>query len=67
MRDKLESGEARAIRERRRLTQAELAAVVGTTDETVSRWETGDRHPRGELALRYARVLARLAGRKVAA
>lgn len=32
-------------RERRGLTQEQLASRLGTTHVTISRWETGKRHP----------------------
>lgn len=37
----------RALRERLRLSQAELAAVLGTSVSTVRRWELGDKKPSG--------------------
>ena len=43
------------------LTQGEVAATVGVTRTAISRWESGDRHPRGPLASRYAEVLRELA------
>lgn len=67
VRDLAARGEAREIREAARLTQLEVAAVVGTTVVSISRWETGARSPRGEPALRYARLLARLADVEVPA
>lgn len=56
-----EDGQARAIRERAGLTQLELAEVIGTTEASVSRWESAARLPRGELGLRYGQLLAELA------
>ena len=57
------SGEARRLRERATLSQVEEAAVVGVVATTVSRWESGDRTPRGEAGIRYGRFLQRLAAR----
>lgn len=34
-----------AIRKRLRVSQSELAIIAGTTQATVSRWESGDLHP----------------------
>ena len=31
----------KALREKRRMTQAELAAIIGVSDKAVSKWETG--------------------------
>ena len=55
------NGYARSVRERAGWSQGELAAAIDTTEASVSRWESGDRRPRGELGLAYARVLAELA------
>ena len=54
------SGEARRIREVAGVSLAEVGAEVGTTAPTVQRWETGQRVPRGEAALRYGRLLRSL-------
>lgn len=53
-------GTARQLRERHRLSLVEVAAVAGTTDATVSRWESGLRRPRGNAALRYVKLLESL-------
>jgi DNA-binding transcriptional regulator YiaG len=55
-----ESGIARQIRERARLSEAEVAAPIGVTVPTVSRWERGLRIPRGQAALRYHALLKSL-------
>ncbi|MFC3693387.1 helix-turn-helix domain-containing protein [Chenggangzhangella methanolivorans] len=34
-----------AIRKRLRVSQSDLAVIAGTTQATVSRWESGDLHP----------------------
>lgn len=54
------SGRAREIRERARLSQAELAEAVGVKQPTVAGWESGRKMPHGEPAARYAALLARL-------
>lgn len=56
----LKSGAARTLRVTCGLTQTEIAAQIGVSSVAVSRWESGDRTPRGEVALRYARLLAAL-------
>ncbi len=57
VRQQLASGEAREIRRKARVSQAEVAAAVGVTVAAVSRWESGSRCPGTDLAARYARVL----------
>ncbi len=37
----------RALRERHKLSQAVLAAVLNTSLSTVRQWEIGDKHPSG--------------------
>lgn len=54
------SGRGRAIREEACVSQAELARALGVSQATLSRWESGDRRPRGEAAERYARLLRKL-------
>jgi DNA-binding transcriptional regulator YiaG len=51
---------AKAIRLEARVTLAEMSQALHVTESTVSRWESGDRTPRGPLAERYAQVLSRL-------
>lgn len=50
-----------AVRKAAGLTQAEVGREVGVTQMAVSRWESGERVPRGEAALRYGELLERLA------
>lgn len=53
----------RSARQEKGWTQAELAARLGTTRTTVSRWEHGHNRPR----FRQARALARALGRPITA
>jgi DNA-binding transcriptional regulator YiaG len=59
LRADLASGRAREIRERARLSQAEVALALGVDQPTVARWEAG-RMPRREHATRYADFLWQL-------
>ena len=61
LRELTTSGKAREIREDARLSLSDIARSVGAHCSTVSRWESGQRLPRGEAALRYAALLERLA------
>ena len=47
------TGRARRIREAAAVTQSELGAAVGVTAACVSRWERGQRVPRGSAAVDY--------------
>jgi predicted transcriptional regulator len=49
--------ELRRIRMAAGLTQGELAIELGVAPLSVARYESGARHPRGELAERYGRLL----------
>jgi transcriptional regulator with XRE-family HTH domain len=60
LRADMASGRAREVRERARLSQAEVAEAVGVTQPTVAGWESGRRKPHGDRAARYADLLARL-------
>jgi DNA-binding transcriptional regulator YiaG len=61
-----QSGEARAIREQARLALIDIAQSINADPSSVGRWERGERLPRGEVALKYARLLERLAKSQVA-
>lgn len=50
----------RAIREAVGATQADIADELGIHRETVSRWESGERTPRGEKLVHYVELLDRL-------
>ncbi|MFI8926457.1 helix-turn-helix domain-containing protein [Streptomyces sp. NPDC053474] len=53
--------ERRRLREAKPLSQAELAALVGVTRETVRSWESGRTEPRGSRRTAYAKLLESLA------
>lgn len=53
--------ERRRLRESRSLSQAQVAAKVGVTRETVRSWESGRTTPRGRKKEAYARLLAEFA------
>ena len=46
-----------AIRQDAGLSQADVAEAIGVTRAAVSRWETGDRRPRGDLLIAYSELL----------
>jgi len=52
--------ERRRLREAQSLTQAQVAARVGVTRETVGAWENGRTTPRGRKREAYARLLSEL-------
>ena len=51
------NGEARAIRTRHNVSLTEMADAIPAAIATLSRWEAGDRRPRGEAALRWLQIL----------
>lgn len=51
---------ARAFRRACGVTQERMAAELGVSRATVTRWETGARRPRGRLARDYAKLIERL-------
>jgi transcriptional regulator with XRE-family HTH domain len=55
------SGAARRVREAARLTKAEVGRGSGVSGPAVSRWENGSRSPTGPEALRYLKLLEKLA------
>lgn len=56
------SGQGRTIRQAAGVTIRDIAEVIGVDVSTVSRWETGQRQPRGDNAAAYGAVLSRLLG-----
>ncbi|MET8684007.1 helix-turn-helix domain-containing protein [Streptomyces sp. NPDC004732] len=59
--------ERRRLREAKSLSQADLAAKVGVTRETVRSWETGRTSPRGRKREAYAKLLNAVAAEQAAA
>lgn len=62
LRDMCRNGEARTVRLSAGVSLSELAHDIddGLPPTTVHRWETGQRMPRGDHAMRYLRVLRSL-------
>ena len=58
---KWDAGGVRALRRHLGLTQQELAAEMGTRQQTISEWETGLYQPRG-LSERLLTIVAERAG-----
>lgn len=56
-RQKARSGAAKQVRERRGLSQAEVAAVIGRSRVTVFRWESGATRPTGQAGIRFGAFL----------
>lgn len=54
------SGTGRAIRLAAGLSLAEIGTVVGANESTVWRWEQGQARPRGDRAVRWAKLLSML-------
>lgn len=50
----------RAVRLDAGLTQTDVAEVVGVSRESVARWESGARNPRGDALLVYVDLLDQL-------
>ena len=55
------SGAGRRVREAAGLTRAEVGRACGRSGATVSRWEDHSRAPTGPEALRYLKLLEKLA------
>lgn len=56
----LRTGRARQIRERARVSQADLGHAIGSDGPQISRWEAGKAQPRRDYALKLAALLAEL-------
>jgi HTH-type transcriptional regulator/antitoxin MqsA len=52
--------ERRLIRNQSKLTQENIAQALGSDRASVSRWESGQRSPRGAMLDAYASLLERL-------
>ena len=53
-------GEAKAIRVRSHVSQAETAQEIGTSQAALSLWEAGKRRPTGDSAVRWLEILDQL-------
>lgn len=53
--------EAKRLRLQSHLPAASIAAAVGASESSLLRWESGRAKPRGFAAVRYSRVLSKLA------
>lgn len=51
------NGDLAAIRQRVKLSQDAIGRAVGVSRVTVCRWESGERSPSGEAAVRLAKLL----------
>lgn len=51
------SGRAKEARKQARLSLREVSGAVGTSPQTLCRWENGTRMPRRETLLRYHAVM----------
>jgi transcriptional regulator with XRE-family HTH domain len=60
LRRRFDSGEARLVRIAAGLTLREAAQAANVSASAVSRYENGERMPRGAAALAYARFLDQL-------
>ena len=54
------SGHAQTIREAAGVSRGEVARDADCAEPTIWRWERGLRTPKGDAALRYAKVMRRL-------
>ena len=46
----------RTFRQRKRLTQGELAKIIGVTRQTIAKWENNERVPDALMAKKLAKV-----------
>lgn len=59
--------ERRLLRMQAGLTQRDVAKCLGTTAAAVSRYESGDRQPHGQILDKYLTVIERLSDEKASA
>jgi transcriptional regulator with XRE-family HTH domain len=59
-RETARSGRGARLRRVAGISQAELGRAVGVNQMTISRWERGERQPRGANAIAYLRALREL-------
>jgi transcriptional regulator with XRE-family HTH domain len=57
-----QDGSGRRIRAKANVPMSEMAQLVGVKIPTMSRWENGQRRPRGDAAVRWAALLVSLEG-----
>jgi transcriptional regulator with XRE-family HTH domain len=57
------SGEAKTIREQAGLSIREVAGAIDVSPSGLFLWENGERTPRGDAAVRYAKFLEQLGRR----
>lgn len=62
-----ESGEGAAARVAAGLSLSEVADAIGVSPSALWRWEHGERSPRGDRAVAWARLVAELAAAGTAA
>jgi transcriptional regulator with XRE-family HTH domain len=55
-----EDGSGRRIREQANVPMRFVAQNIGVQEATISRWEKGQRRPRGEAAMKWAALLDKL-------
>lgn len=60
IRELARTGRARTIREAARISGPEMAASVGVSAASLSRWERGLRTPRPDSAVRWAEALRKV-------
>lgn len=60
-REAAQSGRAARLRSAAGLSQREVARAVGVTAGCITRWESGERRPTGQMAVEYGRVLREIA------
>lgn len=53
-------GSGRRIREQAEVAMKYVAQNIGVSEATICRWETGQRRPRGEPAVKWAALLEEL-------
>jgi DNA-binding XRE family transcriptional regulator len=58
------NGFGRMVRIAADLSQREVAASIGVDVSTISRWESGERLPRGASAVRYGHLIEALASQQ---
>jgi DNA-binding transcriptional regulator YiaG len=52
--------ERKSVREGAGVSKRAIALELDVSPMTIGRWESGDRHPRGDMAVRYGELLTEL-------